>query len=353
MLKSLGIFLALGVLVALLSACSDSTPPPTESDAPPGDTSGASTVARTVATPGSASVPTAELQLAVAPRGDDYDQATPLELTPQPSDPSAGPSATASPVATTAPTPTPDQVAIASIATPDQVTPETRRKLDVLKTSWEAMRELKSVHFRLDNIVSFEVAGLPAMSTPTFVEGDYQAPDRYRYDGSLGPLLGTEIVSHIIVIGPRMYVNGAIVMGGEAYPYPRFSLDTLGVGPLFPEGGDANPELLEGVTMMVTEFGGESVYYLSVQLGGEALRSALEDAYASQSLSGGLPSGAVLGAEGHTEIWIGVDDYLVRNSYTFMKQRFRDPSSGEELVYTTDGATTFSGYNEVVDIQAP
>ena len=342
MLKSLGIFLALGVLVALLSACSDSTPPPTESDATPGDTSVASTGAGTAATPGSASVPTAELPLAVAPRGDEYDQATQPELTSMPSEPAAGPVATASLGATGTPTPT-----------PDQVTPETRRKLDVLETSWEAMRELKSVHFRLDNIVSFETAGLPAMSAPTFVEGDYQAPDRYRYDGSLGPLLGTEIVSHIIVIGPRMYVNGAIVMGGEAYPYPRFSLDTLGVGPLFPEGGDADPELLEGVTMMVTEFGGESVYYLSVQLGGEALRSALEDAYASQSLSGGLPSGVVLGAEGHTEIWIGVDDYLVRKSYTFMKQRFRDPSSGEELVYTTDDATTFSRFNEVVDIQAP
>ena len=342
MLKSLGIFLALGVLVALLSACSDSTPPLTESDSPPGDTSVPSNGARTAATPGSVSAPTAESQLAVAPRGNEYDQATQPELTSMPSEPSAGPVATASLGATGTPTPT-----------PDQVTPETRRKLDVLKTSWEAMRELKSVHFRLDNIVSFEVAGLSAMSTPTFVEGDYQAPDRYRYDGSLGPMLGTAIVSHIIVIGPRMYVNGAIVMEGEAYPYPRFSLDTLGVGPLFPEGGDADPELLEGVTMMVTEFEGESVYYLSAQLGGEALRSALEDAYASQSLYGGLPSGAVLGAEGHTEIWIGVDDYLVRRSYTFMKQRFRDPSSGEELVYTTDGATTFSRYNEVVDIQAP
>lgn len=53
------------------------------------------------------------------------------------------------------------------------------------------MRELESVHFRLDNIVSFEMAEFPAVSAPTFLEGDYQAPDRYRYDGSLGPMLGT------------------------------------------------------------------------------------------------------------------------------------------------------------------
>ncbi len=210
------------------------------------------------------------------------------------------------------------------------------------------MRALESVHFRLDNIVSFEMAGFPAVSAPTFVEGNYQAPDRYRYDGSLGPMLGTEFVSHIIFIGPRMYVDGAIVMEGEAYRYPRFSLNALEVGPLFPEGGDADPKLLEGVTMTVTEFEGESVYHLSAPLSGEALRSALEDAYASQSVSGSGPIPAdgpldtqsqgaqtVLGAEGHTEIWIGVDDYLVRKSYTFLKQRFRDPSSGEEIVYTT------------------
>ena len=114
--------------------------------------------------------------------------------------------------------------------------------MEVLETSGEAMRALKSVHFRLDNIVSFEMAGFPAVSAPTFVEGDYQAPDRYRYDGSLGPMLGTEFVSRIILIGPRMYVDGAIVMEGEAYRYPRFSLNALEVGPLFPEGGDADPK---------------------------------------------------------------------------------------------------------------
>jgi hypothetical protein len=76
--------------------------------------------------------------------------------------------------------------------------------MEVLETSGEAMRELESVHFRLDNIVSFEMAEFPAVSAPTFLEGDYQAPDRYRYDGSLGPVLGTQFVSHVVVIGPRM-----------------------------------------------------------------------------------------------------------------------------------------------------
>ena len=160
-----------------------------------------------------------------------------------------------------------------------------------------------------------------------------------------------------------MYVDGAIVMEGEAYRYPRFSLNALEVGPLFPEGGDADPKLLEGVTMTVTELEGENVYHLIAPLSGEALRNALEDAYATQS-AGAIPADsapdaqsqgapAVLDAEGHTAIWIGVDDYLVRKSYTFLKQSFRDPSSGEELVYVTDGATSFSRYNEAVDIQAP
>ena len=246
---------------------------------------------------------------------------------------------------------------------PDQVTAEAIRMMEVLEMSGEAMGGLKSVHFRLDNIVSFEMAGFPAVSAPTFLEGDYQAPDRYRYDGSLGPVLGTQFVSHVVVIGPRMYVDGAFVMDEVALPHLRFSLSALDVGPLFPEGGDVDPKLLEGVTMSVTEFEGDSVYHLSAPLSGEALRSALEDTYASQSVSGSSADAAldnqsqgaqaVLDAEGHTEIWIGVDDYLVRKSYTFLKQRFRDPSSGEEIVYATDGATSFSRYNEAVNIQAP
>ena len=347
MLKSLGIFLTLAMLVALLSACSDASPPPTESDAAGDDTSVSTSSARSAATPGSASAPTSESRLVVAPGGNDNAETTPPDLTPLPSSPSAGRSAKPTPM-------------------PDQVTAEAIRMMEVLETSGEAMRELESVHFRLDNIVSFEMAGFPAVSAPTFLEGDYQAPDRYRYDGSLGPVLGTQFVSHVVVIGPRMYVDGAIVVDEVALPHLRFSLSALDVGPLFPEGGDVDPKLLEGVTMTVTEFEGDSVYHLSAPLSGEALRSALEDAYASQSVSGSGPiqadaaldnqsqgAQAVLDAEGHTEIWIGVDDYLVRKSYTFLKQRFRDPSSGEEIVYATDGATSFSGYNEAVNIQAP
>ena len=343
MLKSLGIFLTLPVFIALLSACSDASPP-TEADAAGDDTSVSTSGPRSATTPGSASAPTSESRLVVAPGGNDSTQGTPPKLTPLPSSPSAGRSAKPTPM-------------------PDQVTAEAIRMMEVLETSGEAMRELESVHFRLDNIVSFEMAGFPAVSAPTFLEGDYQAPDRYRYDGSLGPMFGTSFVAHIIVIGPRMYVDGAIVMEEVALPYPRFSLSALDVGPLFPEGGDVDPKLLEGVTMTVTEFEGDSVYYLNAPLSGEALRSALEKAYASQSVSGSPADAAldnqsqgaqaVLDAEGHTEIWIGVDDYLVRKSYTFLKQRFRDPSSGEEIVYATDGATSFSGYNEAVNIQAP
>ena len=344
MLKSLGIFLTLPVFIALLSACSDASPPPTEADAAEDDTSVSTSRPQSAATPGSASAPTSESRLAVAPGGNDHTQGTPPKLTPLPSSPSAGRSAKPTPM-------------------PDQVTAEAIRMMEVLEMSGEAMGGLKSVHFRLDNIVSFEMAGFPAVSAPTFLEGDYQAPDRYRYDGSLGPVLGTQFVSHVVVIGPRMYVDGAIVMDEVALPHLRFSLSALDVGPLFPEGGDVDPKLLEGVTMTVTEFEGDSVYHLSAPLSGEALRSALEDAYASQLVSGSPADAAldnqsqgaqaVLDAEGHTEIWIGVDDYLVRKSYTFLKQRFRDPSSGEEIVYTTDGATSFSGYNEAVNIQAP
>ena len=346
MLKSLGIFLTLAVLVALLSACSDSSPPPTESDAARDDTSVSTSGSQVAATPDGAAAPTSESRLSVAPGGNDPAQATPPDSTPRPASPSADRSATPTPI-------------------PDQVSAEARRMMEVLETSGEAMRTLKSVHFRLDNIVSFEMAGFPAVSAPTFLEGDYQAPDRYRYDGSLGPMLGTQLVSHIIVIGPRMYVDGAIVMEGEAYRYPRFSLNALDVGPLFPEVGDTDPKLLEGVTMTVTELEGESVYHLSAPLSGEALRNALENAYASRSVSGAVSptdsapdtqsqdTPTVLDAEGHTEIWIGVDDYLVRKSYTFLKQTFRDPSSGEEVIYITDGATSFSRYNEAVDIQAP
>ena len=345
MLKSLGIFLTLVMLAGLLSACSDASPPPPEADAAGDDTSVSTSAARSATTPGSASAPTSESRLVVAPGGNDSTQGTPPKLTPLPSSPSAGRSAKPTPM-------------------PDQVTAEAIRMMEVLETSGEAMRELEFVHFRLDNTVSFEMAGFPAVSAPTFLEGDYQAPDRYRYDGSLGPMFGTSFVAHIIVIGPRMYVDGAIVMEEVALPYPRFSLNSLEVGPFFPEGGDVDPKLLDGVTMTVTEFEGDSVYHLSAPLSGEALRSALEKAYASQSVSGNIPSDAaldnqsqgdqaVLDAEGHAEIWIGVDDYLVRKSYTFLKQRFRDPSSGEEIVYATDGATSFSGYNEAVNIQAP
>ena len=345
MLKSLGIFLTLAALVALLSACSDTSPLPTEANP--------------------------------APSPNDYDEATPADLTPRPSGPSAAPNTTTGPRATTSRAATTGANATTSPAattgagatptanpTPDQVTGEAKGMLEVLEQSADAMRELKSVHFRLDNIVSFEMPGFPAISAPTFVEGDYQAPDRYRYYGSLGPMFGAAIVSNITVIGQRMYVDGAIVMGEEAYLYPRFSLDASGVGPLFPEGVDADPKLLEGVTMAVTELEGESVYHLIAPLSGEALRSALEDAYTNQSLSGAVPGGAaldaqsqaasmVLGAEGKTEIWIGVDDYLIRKSYTFLTQKFQDTSSGAEVVYVTDGATLFSHYNEVVNIQEP
>ena len=69
MLKSLGIFLTLAALVALLSACSDTSPLPTEADP--------------------------------APSPNDYDEATPADLTPRPSGPSAAPNTTTGPRATT------------------------------------------------------------------------------------------------------------------------------------------------------------------------------------------------------------------------------------------------------------
>ena len=69
MLKSLGIFLTLAALVALLSACSDTSPLPTEANP--------------------------------APSPNDYDEATPADLTPRPSGPSAAPNTTTGPRATT------------------------------------------------------------------------------------------------------------------------------------------------------------------------------------------------------------------------------------------------------------
>ena len=116
MLKSLGIFLTLAVLVALLSACSDASPPPTESDAARDDTSVSTSGARSAATPGSASGPTSESRLAVAPGGNDPTQGTPPKLTPLPSSPSAGRSAKPTPM-------------------PDQVSAEARRMMEVLETS--------------------------------------------------------------------------------------------------------------------------------------------------------------------------------------------------------------------------
>jgi hypothetical protein len=82
-------------------------------------------------------------------------------------------------------------------------------------------------------------------------------------------------------------------MDEVALPHLRFSLSALDVGPLFPEGGDVDPKLLEGVAMTVKEIEGESVYHLSALLRASPLSGALENAYASRSVSGS-PADAAL-----------------------------------------------------------
>jgi hypothetical protein len=227
------------------------------------------------------------------------------------------PTATPQPTSTPTPVPTP--------------TPALPSAESLLETAMQSLWEVDSYHVAADLLLVGEAEGMTMEMPMTFV-GDHVPSDGMQGTVSV-EFLGERLEVSVIVIGETVYVTDPET--GEWLISPETSsllLPTEGLDQLAPEDIEeleiAGEESLDGVP----------VYHLRGLVSAETLQL------------GELDMEEEVEGEFHIDYWIGVQDGLVRKST--LEGEFE--VSGEEP--TTVGLTMtaiYSGYGELVDIQAP
>jgi len=225
------------------------------------------------------------------------------------------------------------------------------RKL--LEASNAAMRAVESAHL----VYEATTAVGDQVSLFVGIEGDYQAPDRFRYSMStgFGPVSGA-FRHEYTMIGTRAFLkdpeSGVWRPDPAAQnPFMFFSLDG---DP--PEGLAINfdPGAFEGFTVSEGELDGESVYHLrgnpsdnaySDSL--DAIRMAVLGQTPEGAAEGGLPAGKV-----EIEYWIGTEDFLARRVRGLFEVSGQD-HTGESITVRSEVTLALSDYGRPVDIQEP
>ena len=200
------------------------------------------------------------------------------------------------------------------------------------------MAAVETGHIRQHSIVVTEEA---TPQTVEFVtEGAFQAPDRSRYTIT-ATASGITFQVESIIIGNEAWTKNILTGAWETDPLQAdlFQHEELGnqahLGDL---DLDFESEEMESLTLVGEEdLGGELVYYLTGRIHPASLGKLLAG-------TAGLEAAE---ADFEVDIWIGVEDSLVR------KVKFRAiPSSGADGP-SLQIETTFSDYGRPVDIQAP
>ena len=186
------------------------------------------------------------------------------------------------------------------------------------------------VESTLDGPVFFE--------TKIVVHGDFQAPDRSRFT-TVATSGGSSLEYDSVVIGMEGYQENPFSGVWEASPDAFILLgEASHLGKL---DLGLETEVVELITLVgVVDLDGASVYYLSGALPADAAADLVGD----PSLENKAYDAPV-----ETEMWIGVEDSLVRKLGVRFKQT--EPTSGTSLAGQT--IMTFSDYGKAVDIQAP
>ena len=253
---------------------------------------------------------------------------TPVPAPTATSAPTAEPAATPTPTSTSTPTPTPEPT-----ATP---APELQTAQEVLDAASAAMASVETGSVRME--VESTLDGPIFFETKIVVHGDFQAPDRSRF-------------TTVATSGGLPLEYDSVVIGMEGYQENPFSGEWEASSDAFIFLGEASrlgkldlgleTEVVELITLVgVVDLDGVSVYYLNGALPADAAADLVGDS----SLENKAYDAPV-----ETEMWIGVEDFLVRKLGVRFKQT--EPTSGTSLAGQT--IMTFSDYGKAVDIQAP
>ena len=189
------------------------------------------------------------------------------------------------------------------------------------------------------------------------IEGDYQAPDRFRYSMTtgFGPGSGAFMYEYTL-IGSRAFLKdpeSGVWKPDPASqnPFVFFSLDGD-----HPEGLAINfdPGVFGGFTVTEEELDGEAVYYLKGNPSGEGFSDTLETL--KFAVLGQGPGGST-GSQSPTgnieiEYWIGAGDLLARKLRGLFEVSGRD-HTGELTTVRSEVTVIFSDYGKPVSIQEP
>ena len=235
----------------------------------------------------------------------------------------------AEPTATPTPEPTPTATAAPAPAAPSAQ--------DLLASMADAMDAIQSGRVIID--VATDVA-LPAGSgegnpgATILLDGEFQRPDRSRFDVSLKSAAMTADYE-VVLIGGRSFVKFAPAPSWEA-----------GAGGLLPFSdlfaiGPFNTATLRTMAADFLAFEVASLEGLDVH--------GLEAPVSGANLAALVGNPGVLNADGLLQMWVGREDNLPRN-YN-LEVRMPDPSGGEGGRMTM--SMLLSGYGAPVDIQEP
>ncbi len=249
--------------------------------------------------------------------------------TPEPTPaPTAEPAATPTPTSTSTSTPTPEPT-----ATP---APELQTAQEALDAASAAMASVETGSVRME--IESKLDGPFVFETKIEVHGDFQAPDRSRFT-TVATSGGLPLEYDSVVIGMEGYQENPFSGEWEASPDAFIFLgEASRLGKL---DLGLETEAVELITLVgVVDLDGVSVYYLS----GALPADAAADLVADPTLVNKAYDAPV-----ETEIWIGVEDFLVRKLGLRFEQT--DSVSGTSLAGQT--IITYSDYGKAVDIQAP
>ena len=243
-------------------------------------------------------------------------------------EPSATPTAEPTSTPTPAPTPTAEP-------TPTPI-PELPTVREILGAAAIAMSAVETGSIALEG--SAVLGGDTSLETTLVLYGDFQAPDRSRFTTSISTA-GVSLEYDSIVIGQEGYQENLFTGEWETSPDARSILGESGyLGQL---DLDFSEEDIALITLIgVVDLDGVHVYHLKGTLPASAASAMTGDPTINEDSQG---------APLDTEMWIGVEDSLVRRmSIAF---QLTDDLTGQTISAQT--VMTFSGYGKDVDIQAP
>ena len=190
------------------------------------------------------------------------------------------------------------------------------------------------------------------------IEGDYQAPDRFRYlmAAGFGPASGAFRIEYTL-IGSQGFLKDP--ERGVWKPDPAsqnpFTFLSLDGEPAEGLAINFDSRAFEGFTVTEEELDGEAVYYLKGNPSGEGFSDtlqALKLVALGQAPGGGKVKGESSAGQIEIEYWIGVGDLLARKVRGLFEVSGQD-YTGETNTVRSEVTLLFSDFGKPVNIQEP